>query len=61
MSSNKAMDMDVDLGLEIKKSRGEHRVRLLHKLSLGRKATEVIRNIYRAKVKDALSIRTAQH
>ena len=55
------MDMDVDLGLEMKISRRELRVLLLHDFRLGRKATEATSNICSTMGKDALSIRTAQH
>jgi histone-lysine N-methyltransferase SETMAR len=53
--------MDVDLGLEMKISRRELRVLLLHEFRLGRKATEATSNICSTMGKDALSIRTAQH
>ncbi len=53
--------MDVDLELEMKISRRELRVLLLHELRLGRKATESTSNICGKMGKDALSICTAQH
>jgi transposase len=55
------MDMVVDLELEMKISRRELRVLLLHEFRLGHKATEAISNICGTMCKDALSIRTAQH
>ena len=55
------MDMDVDLELEMKISRRELRVLLLHEFRWGRKATEAISNICSTMGKDVLSIRTAQH
>ncbi|CAF1659633.1 unnamed protein product [Adineta ricciae] len=55
------MDMDVDLELEMKISRRELRVLLLHEFRSGSKATEATRNICSTMGKDALSIRTAQH
>jgi hypothetical protein len=53
------MDMEVDLGLEMKISRRELRVLLLHEFRLGRKATEATSNICGTMGKDALSIHTA--
>ena len=55
------MDMDVDLELEMKISRRELRVLLLHEFRLGHKATEATINICSTMGKGALSIRTAQH
>ncbi len=55
------MDMDVDLALEMKISRRELRVRLLHEFRLSRKATEATSNICGTMGKDALSIHTSQH
>jgi hypothetical protein len=53
--------MDIDLELEMKISRREFRVLLLHEFRLGRKATEATSNICSTMGKDALSIRSAQH
>ena len=53
--------MDVDLELEMKLSRRELRLLLLHKFRLSRKATEATSNIYGTMGKTVLSIRTAQH
>ncbi len=50
------MDMDVDLELEMKISRRELRVLLLHEFRLGRKATEATSNICGTMGKDVLSI-----
>ena len=55
------MDMDVDLGLELKISRREFRAVLLHEFRLGHKVTEATSNICSTMDKDVLSIRTAQH
>ena len=55
------MDVDVDLESELKISRRELRVLLLHEFRLGRKATEATSNICSTMGKDALSIPTAQH
>jgi transposase len=55
------MDMDVDLGLEMKISRRELRVLLLHGFRFNRKATEATSNICGTMGKDVISIRTAQH
>ena len=52
--------MDIDLELEIKISRGELRVFLLHEFRLGRKVTEATRNLCNTVGKNVLSIRTAQ-
>jgi hypothetical protein len=54
------MNMDVDPGLEMKISRTELRVLLLHEFCLGRKATETTSRTYHAMGKDVISIRTAQ-
>jgi hypothetical protein len=53
------MDMDVDLEIEMKISRRELRVFLLHEFRLDHKATEATSNICSTMGKDALSIRTA--
>ena len=54
--------MDVDLELEVKISRRELQVRLLHEFRFGHKATEATtRNICGTMGKDVLSTRTAQH
>jgi hypothetical protein len=53
--------MDIDLELEMKISRREFRVLLLHEFRLGRKATEATSNICSTMGKDTLSIRSAQH
>jgi hypothetical protein len=53
------MNMDVDPGLEMKISRTELRVLLLHEFRLGRKATEATSNICDTMGKNVLSIRTA--
>ena len=53
--------MDVDLELEMKISRRELRVLLLHEFRLDRKATEATSNICSTMGKDVLSIRIAQH
>ena len=53
--------MEVDLELEMKLSRRELRLLLLHEFRLGRKATEATSNICGTMGKDVLSIRTAQH
>jgi histone-lysine N-methyltransferase SETMAR len=55
------MDMNVDLELELKISRRDLRVLLLHEFRLGHKATEATSNICSTMGKDVLSIRTAQH
>ena len=55
------MDMEVDLELEMKISRIELRVFLLHEFRLGRKATKATSKICSTIGKDSLSIRTAQH
>jgi transposase len=55
------MDMDVDLESEMKLSRRELRVLLLHEFGLSRKATEATSNICSSMGKDTLSISTAQH
>ena len=60
-NNNKTMDMDVDLEWEMKISRRELSVLLLHEFHLGRKATEATSNICNTMGKDVLSIRTAQH
>ena len=51
------MDMNVDRESEMNLSCKELRVPLLHELCLGRKATEVARNICSTMGKDTLSIR----
>jgi hypothetical protein len=48
------MDMDVDLELEMKISRRQLRVLLLHEFRLDRKATEATGNICGTMGKDAL-------
>ena len=53
--------MEVDLELEMKLSRRELRLLLLHEFRLSRKATEATSNICDTIGKDVLSIRTAQH
>jgi hypothetical protein len=53
------MDMDVDLELEMKISRRELRVLVLHEFRFGRKATEATSNLCGTMGKDTLSIRTA--
>jgi transposase len=55
------MDMDVDPELELKISRRDLRVLLLHEFRLGHKVTEATSNICITMGKDLLSIRTAQH
>ena len=55
------MDIDVDLELEMKISRRELRVLLLHEFRLGSKATEATSNICSTMGKDAISICTAQY
>ena len=55
------MDMDVDLELETKISRRELRLPLLDEFRLGRKATDVTRNICGTMGKNVLAVRTAQH
>ena len=52
--------MAVDLELEMKISRRERQVLLLHEFRLSCKATEATSNICHMIGKDALSIRTAQ-
>ena len=53
--------MEVDLELEMKLSRRELRLLLLHEFRLGRKATEATSNICGTMGKDVPSIRTVQH
>ena len=53
--------MEIDLELEMKLSRREFRLLLLHEFRLGRKATESTSNICGTMDKAVLSIRTAQH
>ena len=53
--------MEIDLELEMKLSRRELRLLLLHEFRLGRKATEATSNICGTMGKAVLSIRTAQH
>ena len=55
------MDIDIDLQLELKKSRRELLVLLLHEFRFGHKATEATTNIWSTMSKDALSICTAQY
>ena len=57
-NDNKIIEMEVDLELEMKLSRRELRLLLLHEFRLARKATS---NICATMGKDVLSIRTAQH
>ncbi len=54
------MDIHADLELEMKISRRELRLFLIHEFCLGQKTTEATSNICRTMGKDALSIRTAQ-
>ena len=58
-NDNKIIEMEVDLELEMKLSRRELRLLLLHEFRLGRKATEATSNICGTMGKDVLSIRTA--
>jgi hypothetical protein len=60
-NSNKTMDMNVDLELEMKISHRELRVALLHQFRLCSKVTEATSNICDTIGKDLLYIRTAQH
>ena len=60
-NDNRIIEMEVDLELEVKLSRREFRLLLLHKFRLGHKATEATSNIRGTMGKDVLSIRTAQH
>ena len=53
--------MEVDLELELKLSRRELRLLLLHEFRLGRKATEATSNICGTMGKAVLSICTVQH
>ena len=53
--------MEVDLELEMKLSRRELQLLLLHEFRLGRKVTEAASNICGTIGKDVLSIRTTQH
>ena len=53
--------MEVDLELEMKLSRRELRLLLLHEFRLGRKVTEATSNICGTMGQDTLSVRTAQH
>ena len=57
-NDNKIIEMEVDLEIEMKLSRGELRLLLLHKF---RKATEATSNICGTMGKAVLSIRTAQY
>ena len=57
-NDNKIIEMEVNLELEIKLSRRELRLLLLHEFRLARKATS---NICGTMSKPVLSIRTAQH
>ena len=58
-NDNKIIEMEVDLELEMKLSRRELRLLLLHEFRLGRKATEATSNICGTIGKAVLSIRTA--
>ena len=60
-NDNKIIEMEVDLELEMKLSRRELRLLLLHEFRLGRKATEATSNICGTMGKAVLAIRTAQH
>ena len=60
-NDNKIIEMEVDLELEMKLSRREFRLLLLHEFRLDRKATEATSSICCTMGKDVLSIRTAQH
>ena len=53
--------MDVDLELELKISRRELRVVLVHEFRLDHKATEATSKVCSTMGKDVLSIRTVQH
>ena len=53
--------MEVDPELEMKLSRRELRLLLLHEFRLGRKVTEATSNICSTMGKDVLSICTAQY
>ena len=53
--------MNDDHESEMNSSRKELRVLLFHELRLGRKATEVARNICSTMSEDTISIRAAQH
>ena len=55
------MDMNVDLELEMKISRSELRLLLLHEFHLGLKITEATSNICGMTGRDVLSLRTAQY
>ena len=55
------MDMHVDRESEMNLSCKELRVLLFHEFRLGRKATEVARNIGSTMVEDTFSVRTVQH
>ena len=55
------MDVDVDHKSEMNLSCKELRILLLHEFRLGRKATEVARNICSSMGEHTLSIRTARH
>ena len=54
------MDIHTDLELDIKISRGELRVLLLHEFRPGHKTKEATSNICHTMGTDALSIRTSQ-
>ena len=60
-NDNQIIEIEVDLEIEIKLSRRELRLFLLHEFRLGLKATEATSNICAPMGKDVLSIRTAQH
>ncbi|CAF1352684.1 unnamed protein product [Rotaria magnacalcarata] len=61
LNSNKIIEIEIDLDSEMKLSRRELRVLLLHEFRLGLKATKATSNICGTMGKDVLSIRTAQH
>ena len=60
-NDNEIIEMEVDLELEMKLSRRELRLLLLHEFRLGRKATEATSNTCGTMGKAVLTIRTAQH
>ena len=60
-NDNKIIEMEIDLELEMKLSRRELRLLLLHEFRLDRKATEATSNICGTMGKAVLSILTAQH
>ena len=61
LNDSKIIEMEVDLELEMKLSRRELRLLLLHEFRLGRKATEATSNICGTMGKAVLSIHTAQY